>query len=197
MLIGAVYIGITGASMSLDLGDNVMSMSGSLSDAEMAAAGLPSAGRLRFGGILSILGSISALALLVSTLARKELIPTAALATFSLFVLAILFYPNFENGPPADLTPRTQAMIAAAFALAGALGSMMVKVEANRRSRMAAASTTGESSATSTMPSDDTPALSMTGRLAALTASEDLYTVFSSVGDEYAALSSSGDPQVS
>jgi hypothetical protein len=134
MLCAAAYVGIAGSSKSMDLGDNVVSISGSLSDSEMAAAGLPSAGRLRFGGILSILAALSATALLIVTLVQRERVPMVAMATMGLFVLAILFYPTFENGPPADLTPRSQAMIAAALALLGAAGSMLV-TRASARTR--------------------------------------------------------------
>ena len=127
MLFSAVYVGVTGSSKSMDLGDNVVSISGSLSDSEMEAAGLPSAGRLRFGGIISILAALSSLALLVVTLVRKEKIPTMAIATLALSLLAVALYPTFENGPPADMAPRVQALLAAALALVGAAGSMMVK----------------------------------------------------------------------
>ncbi len=132
MLFGAVYVGVAGSSKSMDLGDNVVSISGSLSDAEMEAAGLPSAGRLRFGGIISILAALSSLTLLLVTVMRKEKIPAVAIATLALSLLAVALYPTFENGPPADMAPRVQAMLAAALALAGAGGSMMVKMASER-----------------------------------------------------------------
>jgi hypothetical protein len=132
MLFSAVYVGVTGSSKSMDLGDNVVSISGSLSEAEMDAAGLPSAGRLRFGGIISILAALSALTLLVVTLVSKEKIPTVAIATLALSLLAVALYPTFENGPPADMAPRVQALVATALALLGAAGSMMVKKASER-----------------------------------------------------------------
>lgn len=180
--------------MSLDLGDKVMSISGSLSDAEMKAAGLPSAGRLRFGGILSILGSISALTLLVLTLVRKERIPTAGLVTFSLFALAVIFYPAFENGPPADLTPRTQAMIAAAFALLGALGSMMVKLEADRSSRDAALSAIGEQSSALGALGEQSSALGAIGEhSSALSAIGEQSSALGAIGERSSALGATGE----
>ena len=132
MLFSAVYVGVTGSSKSMDLGDNVVSISGSLSEAEMDAAGLPSAGRLRFGGIISILAALSSLALLVVTLVSQEKIPTVAIATLALSLLAVALYPTFENGPPADMAPRVQAFVAAVLALLGAAGSMMVKKAGER-----------------------------------------------------------------
>lgn len=126
MLVGAVFVGVTGSTKSMDLGDNVVSISGSLSDAEMEAAGLPSAGRLRFGGIISILAAISALGLLLVTFVRKETIPVLAIATLGLFLVAVVLYPAFDRGPPADMAPRVQAMLAAALALGGVLASLVV-----------------------------------------------------------------------
>lgn len=137
MLFGAVYVGVTGSTKSMDLGDNVVSISGSLSDAEMEAAGLPSAGRLRFGGIISILAAISALALLVVTFVRKERITTYAIATLALFLVAVVLYPAFDRGPPSDMAPRVQAMLAAALALGGVLGSMMVKRASEQAGQLA------------------------------------------------------------
>lgn len=126
MLVGAVFVGVSGSTKSMDLGDNVVSISGSLSDAEMEAAGLPSAGRLRFGGIISILAAISALGLLLVTFVRKETIPVLAIATLGLFLVAVVLYPAFDRGPPADMAPRVQAMLAAALALGGVLASLVV-----------------------------------------------------------------------
>jgi hypothetical protein len=132
MLFGAAFVGVTGSNKSMDLGKDVASLSGSLSDAELDAAGLPSAGRLKFGGIVGILAALGSVALLVVTFVRKERIPVVAIAAIGLSALAIVLYPSFDVGEAAGMAPRPQAILTAVLTFIGAGGAMMVKKASER-----------------------------------------------------------------
>jgi hypothetical protein len=132
MLFGAAFVGVTGSNKSMDLGKDIAALSGSLSEAELAESGLPSAGRLKVGGIVGILAALGSVALLVVTFVRKEKIPVVAIAALGLSAVAIVLYPGMETGPMDGMAPRPQAMLAAALTFIGAGGAFMAKKGADR-----------------------------------------------------------------
>ncbi len=132
MLTGSALIGVLGSSKSMDLGKDLAAITDSMSDAQLSEAGLPSPGRLKFGGIVSILGAVAAVGLLVVTFVKKDKIKLVAIAALGLAVLAIILYPSIETGPTDGLAPRPQAMLAGALLLLGAGGAFLAQKASNK-----------------------------------------------------------------
>ena len=89
----------------------------------VAESGIPSAGRLKMGGILGIVGALAAVLLLVVTFVKKPMVALFAVATVGVCAAAIVVYPGIDLGPTQGMAPRPQAMLAAALALVGAGGA--------------------------------------------------------------------------
>ena len=132
MLLGAAFVGGAGSNKSLDLSKEIAGVSDVLSEAQIEAAGIPSAGRLKFGGIVGILGALSAFVLLVVSFVRKDKVLVVAGAMMAFSILAIILYPSVPTGGADGLAPRPQAMLAAALALVGVGGALMAKKASER-----------------------------------------------------------------
>ncbi len=127
MLLGSILVGVIGANKSMDAAEAVAAVSGELTDAQMEEAGIPSAGRLKTGGIVGIVAALGAFALLIVTFVKREKVLLVAGATMGLCVLAILLYPSMQTGPLDGMAPKTQAMVTAVLAALGAGGAFMAQ----------------------------------------------------------------------
>ncbi len=122
MLLGSAAIGAIGANKTMDLVEIMDEVPAEVRE----AAGLPSAGRLKIGGIVAFLAAAGAMALLVTTFVKKDKIPMLIGIAVGLCVIAIVANPSIEVGPADGMAPRTQAMVAAVMAALGAAGSFLV-----------------------------------------------------------------------
>lgn len=127
MLLGSALVGVTGSNKSMDLGSEITAVADVLTDAQIKEAGLPSAGRLKFGGIVGIVAALGALALLIVTFVKKDKVVMVAAATLGLCVVAIILYPGMDVGPTDGMAPRTQAIVAMVMAALGAGGAVLAK----------------------------------------------------------------------
>ncbi len=132
MLLGSAFVGVIGSTKSMDLASEVAAVSEMLSDSQLEEAGIPSAGRLKFGGILGIVAGLGALALLITTFVKREKVLMVAGATLALCIVAILIYPTVETGPMDGMAPRTQGIVALVMAGIGAAGALMAKKASER-----------------------------------------------------------------
>jgi len=132
MLLGSALIGVIGANKSMDLSSEIAAVADVLTDAQADEAGLPSAGRLKIGGIVGIVAALGALALLIVTFVKKDKVLMVAGATLGLCVLAIILYPGIETGPMDGMAPRTQGIVTMVLAALGAGGALMAKKASER-----------------------------------------------------------------
>lgn len=129
MLSLSALVGVIGSNKSFKLGGDIAEVTEGLTDQQKEAIGaeLPSASRLKLGGVLGVLGGVAALALLIFLFVKQPLVTGAAAATVALCALAIVVYPSVPTGPMDGMAPRTQAMVAAAMALLGAGGALLAR----------------------------------------------------------------------
>lgn len=127
MLLGSAFVGATGSNKAMDLSAEIGAAADVLSAEQMEAAGLPSPARLKSGGIVGIVGSLGALALLLVTFIKRDKVWLVAGATMACCIVAILLYPAIDTGPTEAVAPRTQAIIAMVLAGLGAAGASLAK----------------------------------------------------------------------
>lgn len=132
MLTGSALVGVIGSNKAMDLGKDVAKITDGLSDAQMAEAGIPSPGRLKFGGIVGILGAVFAVGLMVVTFIKRDKIPLVAIAAGALALVAIVLYPAIETGANDGMAPRTQAIVAGVMLVLGAGGAFLAKRSASK-----------------------------------------------------------------
>jgi len=135
MLLGSAFVGAAGSSKSMDLSYEIGAAAEVLTEAQMEEAGLPSAKRLKFGGLVGIVAALGALALLLATFAKRDKVFLMAGATMAFCVLAILLYPSVDVGPTEGMAPRTQAIVALLMAAIGAGGAVLAKSASKTVSR--------------------------------------------------------------
>ncbi len=126
-LLSSAFVGIVGANKARKTGDKISQateMLGGDSSSKLLDE-LPSAGRLKVGGIVGLVAGVGALVLLVLTFAKKSAVPGLAGIVVGLSLLAPLLYPYVQAGPLDGMAPRTQAIVALVLALIGAGGAVL------------------------------------------------------------------------
>jgi len=126
-LCSAAFVGIIGGNKARHLASDVSELTAGLSDAELTSmsSDIPSAGRLKAGGIAGLVAGAGALALLVAAFVKKSSVPGIAAATVGLGALAAAILPHVETGPLDGMAPRMQAIVALVLAAIGAGGALL------------------------------------------------------------------------
>ena len=127
MLLLSALVGILGTNKSFDAASDIAKvekMMKALGGAD-AKLDLPSAGRLKFGGIVGALGALAAVAGVVLLFVKREKAHLVAGAAVGLTLLSIIIYPYVETGPTDGMAPRTQAIVAFVMAAIGAGGAFL------------------------------------------------------------------------
>ncbi len=125
MLIGSAFVGVSGSNKSMELSSEIGAAADVLSEAQMKEAGLPSAGRLKFGAMIGIVAAIGALVLVLVMVWRSDKVVPVAGVTMACCLCAIALYPSIGVGPTEGLAPRMQAVIALVLAAVGACGALL------------------------------------------------------------------------
>lgn len=127
MLLLSGVVGILGTNKSFDLADKIEKLEKVMKalGGDMKSDEIPSAGRLKFGGIVGALGALAAVAGIVLLFIKREKAPMVAGAAAGLALLSILIYPYVETGPTDGMAPRTQAIVAFVMAAIGAGGAFL------------------------------------------------------------------------
>lgn len=130
MLAGSAFVGVIGSNKARDVASDLAKLD-SLSPALKAqleketGETIPSKGRLSTGAIVGIVAALAAVALLIVTFAKRNLVPILAAAAVGLTFISAVVYPYVKTGPMDGMAPRTQAIVAGVLALIGAAGSWL------------------------------------------------------------------------
>jgi hypothetical protein len=125
-LLSTAFVGITGANKARDAGSKISQATEMLGGGDSKLTDeLPSAGRLKTGGIVGLVAGVGALVLLVLTFAKKSAVPGFAALVLGLSALAALIYPYVQTGPLDGMAPRPQAILALVLGIVGATGSLL------------------------------------------------------------------------
>lgn len=123
MLLLSGLVGILGTSKAFDAASDIEKVEKMFGD--LAKKELPSAGRLKFGGIVGALAALAAVGAVVLLFVKREKSHIVAGAAAGLTLISYLIYPYIKTGPTDGMAPHTQAMVALVMAAIGAGGAFL------------------------------------------------------------------------
>jgi hypothetical protein len=123
-LVGSAFVGITGSNKARKSANQISELTDALGS-DVSLPDVPSAGRLKVGGIVGLVAGIGSLVLLVAAFAKRSAVPGLAGLVLSLSLVAALLYPHIETGPLDGMAPGPQAFVALVLAVIGAGGALL------------------------------------------------------------------------